>query len=340
MTLPRLEARHLCRAFGPVKAVDDVSLSIDAGQVVVLLGQSGSGKSTLLRILAGLEGLDAGEVLASGEVVANPTRNTPPEQRGLGMVFQDYALFPHLSALDNVAFGLTSRDKGARQTLAREWLDKVGLSARAAYFPHQLSGGEQQRVALARALAPAPHAVLMDEPFSGLDPQLRDDLQRTMLTALREAGVAALIVSHDSQEAIAIGDVIAIMDRGEIIQTGSPEQVYRAPVLLEAARALGPVWTCTGDAEGGRVVTSFGTFTTSHTGNVIIAARPEATRVLPNPLGVFTVTDRRGVGRFVSLTLQSPSARVSAHIAAADAPPLGAIVDVALADHDAMIFKA
>jgi iron(III) transport system ATP-binding protein len=256
------------------------------------------------------------------------------------MVFQDYALFPHLSALDNVAFGLTSRDKGARQTLAREWLDKVGLSARAAYFPHQLSGGEQQRVALARALAPAPHAVLMDEPFSGLDPQLRDDLQRTMLTALREAGVAALIVSHDSQEAIAIGDVIAIMDKGKIIQTGSPEQVYRAPVSLEAARALGPVWTCTGDAEGGRVVTSFGTFTTSLTGNVIIAARPEATRVLQNPLGTFTVADRRGVGRFLSLTLQSPSARVSAHIAAADAPPLGAIVDVALADHDAMIFKA
>jgi iron(III) transport system ATP-binding protein len=340
MTLPRLEARHLCRAFGPIKAVDDVNLSIEAGQVVVLLGQSGSGKSTLLRILAGLEGLDSGTVLASGDIVASATRTTPPEQRGLGMVFQDYALFPHLSALDNVAFGLTSRDKTVRHELARDWLGKVGLLARASYFPHQLSGGEQQRVALARALAPAPHAVLMDEPFSGLDPQLRDDLQRTMLGTLRDAGVAALIVSHDSQEAIAIGDVIAIMDKGKIIQTGSPAQVYGTPVSLESARALGPVWTYNGDATGGRVVTPFGAFATSHTGKVVVAARPETTRALPSPSGAFTITDRRGVGRFVTLSLQGPSARILAYVDANQAPLIGTTVDITLEVADAMVFKA
>jgi iron(III) transport system ATP-binding protein len=339
MNHPSLEARHVSRAFGSLKAVDGVSLSIEAGQVVALLGQSGSGKSTLLRILAGLEGLDSGEVFAAGELVASPARITPPEQRGLGMVFQDYALFPHLSAVQNVAFGLLNLGKTGAKQSAFHWLEKVGLSSRANYFPHQLSGGEQQRVALARALAPQPRAVLMDEPFSGLDPHLRADLQRTMLDTLRTEGVAALIVSHDTEEALGIADQVAIMDQGRIIQAGVPGDVYQAPVSLEAARALGPVWTSTWRADGAQVETPFGNFPTHLTGMVKLAARPDATVVTPNDTGVFTVTLVRGVGRYVTVTLQGQDCLVQAVMPRVNAPEVGSRAAISLAPPDAFLFQ-
>jgi iron(III) transport system ATP-binding protein len=340
MSFPSLEARQVSRAFGPLKAVDGVNLSVEAGQVLALLGQSGSGKSTLLRILAGLEGLDSGEVYAAGELVASPRQTTPPERRGLGMVFQDYALFPHLTALQNVAFGLKSIGKVASKETAHQWLEKVGLSNRAAYFPHQLSGGEQQRVALARALAPGPRAVLMDEPFSGLDPHLRADLQRIMLATLREAGVATLIVSHDTEEALGIADSVAIMDQGRIIQAGPPAEVYAAPSSLQAARALGPIWTCSATAKGGIVQTEFGSFSSEHDGPVQFAARPEATTIVADSAGNFAVTDRRGVGRFVTVTLSGTEGIVYAQMGANSAPSIGSSVGVIVAPRDALIFKA
>lgn len=336
----RLSARHVSRAFGPLKAVDDVSLSIEAGQVVALLGQSGSGKSTLLRMLAGLEGLDSGEVFASGTLVANAHQSTPPEKRGLGMVFQDYALFPHLNALQNVAFGLSLQTKSDRLDIATTWLKKVGLAARANYFPHQLSGGEQQRVALARALAPSPQAVLMDEPFSGLDPHLRIDLQRTMLAALREAGVAALIVTHDTEEALGLADVVAIMDQGRLIQSGSPSEVYTRPASFAAARALGPVWTHSARAQNGVVQTTFGNFETVLDGDVIVAGRPEATKVVADQSGQFQITDRRGVGRFTTLTLTNEQGIVYAQVEAGLTLPTEGRARVCLDPTDAMIFKS
>jgi iron(III) transport system ATP-binding protein len=340
MNHPSLEARHISRSFGTLRAVDDVSLRIDAGQVVVLLGKSGSGKSTLLRLFAGLENVDGGEVLAGGVVVSNEKQATPPEQRGLGMVFQDYALFPHLDAVSNVAFGLQDLGKNKAQDIGLQWLSRVGLADRARYFPHQLSGGEQQRVALARALAPNPSAVLMDEPFSGLDPHLRADLQRTMLEALRGAGVAALIVSHDSEEALAIADQVAIMDCGRIVQTGTPAAVYSAPVSLEAARALGPVWTFLCHVESCHAVTPFGKFPTKLSGHVIVAARPDATLVDPAPDGAFIVTDLRGVGRFVTVTLQYRDQIVQARLKAACAPVIGTAAHVILNTTDAFVFEA
>jgi iron(III) transport system ATP-binding protein len=338
MKHPSLEARHLSRAFGQFKAVDNVSLTLEAGQVVVLLGQSGSGKSTLLRILAGLEGLDHGEVLASSTVVANPTHATPPEQRGLGMVFQDYALFPHLNAQQNVGFGLRGLSKAQAQEVALAWLGKVGLKDRANSFPHQLSGGEQQRVALARALAPRPNAVLMDEPFSGLDPQLRADLQRNMLATLRDAGVAALIVSHDAEEALAIADVIAIMDTGQIVQTGSPSEVYHAPVSLAAARALGPVWTMQGTAENGLAQTPIGNFDTSLAGAIVVAARPEATSIETDTNSRFKVMDVRGVGRDRMILAQSGDQVVQAKVGADGAPIVGQMVSVHVDAKDIFLF--
>jgi iron(III) transport system ATP-binding protein len=333
-----LEARHISRAFGNLKAVDDVSLALEAGQVVVLLGQSGSGKSTLLRVLAGLEGIDSGEVFANGLLVANAKRATPPEKMGLGMVFQDYALFPHLSAQDNVAFGLQALGNVKARDMALDWLAKVGLAKRAAFFPHQLSGGEQQRVALARALAPQPKAVLMDEPFSGLDPHLRGDLQRTMLATLRDSGVAALIVSHDAEEALAIADVIAIMDKGRIIQVGTPSEVYKVPVSVAAARALGPIWMVSGQVENGVAQTDIGAFETSLRGQILVAARPEATSLIHDTGGEFHVIDVRGVGRDVVVTVQYGEQFVQAKVAANDAPKIGEKVRVQFERKDIFLF--
>jgi iron(III) transport system ATP-binding protein len=340
MNQPALEARSVSCQFGALKAVDSVSLRVEAGKVLALLGKSGSGKSTLLRLFAGLEGVSTGEILAGGERVSWPRHAIPPEQRALGMVFQDYALFPHLNATANVAFGLQDMGKASAQGVALEWLTKVGLQDRATYFPHQLSGGEQQRVALARALAPQPKAVLMDEPFSGLDPHLRADLQRTMLSALRQAGVAALIVSHDTEEALGIADQVAIMDRGQIIQCGTPREVYNAPVSLEAARALGAVWATTGTAQNGACQTPFGTFPTSLTGQVTIAARPDATQISSHQDGQFIVTDVRGVGRFVTVTVQNNDQLVQARIPADMAPQIGNRAQLSVAASDIFIFKA
>jgi iron(III) transport system ATP-binding protein len=340
MNYPSLEARHVSRAFGTIKAVADVSLAIGAGEIVVLLGQSGSGKSTLLRILAGLESLDSGEVFASGEVVSTTRAIRPPEQRNFGMVFQDYALFPHLNAVNNVSFGLRGLEKSARKGLAEGWLERVGLGGRGDYFPHQLSGGEQQRVALARALAPKPGVVLMDEPFSGLDPQLRVDLQTTTLGTLRNEGVGALIVSHDAGEAIATADKIAIMSAGKLVQFGTPHEIYTKPINLEAARALGGVWTFSSHAQDGLVETSLGTFPTLLKGGVILAARPEFTRATLKPEGAFQVIDTSGVGRFITLTLKSGEGIVKALVEADSAPAIGATMHVTLSPQHAFIFEA
>lgn len=340
MNHPALEACKISRSFGTLKAVDDVSLRVEVGQVVALLGKSGSGKSTLLRLFAGLETVDCGEIFASGECVSRPRYVTPPERRGLGMVFQDYALFPHLNAVNNVAFGLQALGKTGAQMAAMQWLEKVGLADRASDFPHHLSGGEQQRVALARALAPQPRAILMDEPFSGLDPHLRADLQRTMLSTLRDAGVAALIVSHDTEEALAIADQVAIMERGQLIQTGTPSSVYNAPISLEAARALGPLWTVKCNADAGFCQTPFGAFPTTLSGLVTAAGRPEATLIFATVDGDFAVTDVRGVGRFVTVTLQSGPDIVQARLEASLAPQPGSRANVSVALHDIFIFQA
>lgn len=340
MTFPNLEIKNVSRAFGGVNAVDGVSLSLGAGEILALLGASGSGKSTLLRMIAGLENIDHGEVFSEGERVASASFSVSPEKRGLGMVFQDYALFPHLTAAANVMFGLKGATKPQAREIAASWLDKVGLASRAEYYPHQLSGGEQQRVALARALAPNPKAVLMDEPFSGLDPFLRADLQSLTLESLRLAGVAALIVSHDTDEALAIADQVAIMDKGRILQAGSPRAVYEAPVSLQVARALGPIWTFPCKGENGKAETPFGTYSTSLSGDILLVARPEATHVSPNHDGEFIVTDSRGVGRLVTLTLMSANTRIQALVEANVEPSTGVKMRAHVAQKDAFLFQA
>ncbi|MEM7768571.1 MAG: ABC transporter ATP-binding protein [Pseudomonadota bacterium] len=236
-----LAAESVTKRYGRSVVVDGASLTLAPGTLTALLGPSGAGKSTLLRILAGLEALDAGAVTLGGETVSSPGAMVPAERRRTGLIFQDYALFPHLSALENVAFGLTHLSKAEAGKRAAAWLDRLALGARAKAYPHQLSGGEQQRVAIARALAPDPDAILMDEPFSGLDPALESGVREAAMTALAEAGKPALLVTHDPAAAMAMADMLAVMRAGQIAQAGRPETVYAEPVDLDVARALGPI---------------------------------------------------------------------------------------------------
>lgn len=246
------------RAYAGAAALDDISLSAPAGQVLALLGPSGSGKSTILRLIAGLEPVDAGEIRLGEDVVSAPSRTLAPEHRRVGMVFQDYALFPHLTALANVSFGLDRLPRDARGGEARDWLARVGLAHRADAYPQELSGGEQQRVALARALAPRPRAVLLDEPFSGLDPVLRAELRDVTLDALRAARTTAVFVTHDAEEALLVADRLAILKAGKLLQEAAPREAYDQPASLDAAAALGPINVFTGLVGAGLIATPFG----------------------------------------------------------------------------------
>ncbi len=239
-------------------AVAGAWLTLGCGQITALLGASGAGKSTLLRAIAGLELLHRGEIRFDGQVWSAPDQHTPPEKRRCGVVFQDYALFPHLNALDNVAFGLREGSRTDRRRAALSRLESVELTHRTQAYPHELSGGEQQRVALARALAIKPDVMLLDEPFSGLDRRLRRDLRGDTADVLRQSGVTTLIVTHDAEEALEIADTIALMQDGRIIQTGAPDTLYLKPSSLTAARLLGDVETFTTRVRDGQAKTALG----------------------------------------------------------------------------------
>lgn len=236
-----LIARNLVKKFGPHAAVDGASLVLERGSITCLLGPSGSGKSTLLRMIAGLERPDSGEILIDGALIFGPGCNVAPEKRGVGLVFQDFALFPHLDVRANIGFGLNRWTGTDRKDRVEELLHRFRLGPRAHAFPAQLSGGEQQRVAIARALAPRPPVLLMDEPFAGLDGELRRTVQMKMAHWLREEGAAVLIVTHDAVDAMRTADVLCLMDSGKVLQTGTPAHCYEQPSSLAAALLLGPV---------------------------------------------------------------------------------------------------
>src|SRR5690606_10760641 len=234
-----LELIDVARTFGTRAAVNGLSFQLERGAIGCLLGPSGCGKTTALRCIAGFESIDAGTIRAQGTVLAQPGRSLPPEQRHIGMVFQDLALFPHLTVQENVAFGLTrlSRDERARRV--GELLEVVGLSDRRTQYPHQLSGGEQQRVALARALAPKPDIVLLDEPFSSLDIELRERLSVEVRSVLKQLGATALLVTHDQQEAFTVADVVGVMRDGKLEQWATPYDLYHRPATRFVADFIG-----------------------------------------------------------------------------------------------------
>lgn len=281
-----LELKNISHTYGDLRAVDNVSLHIDAGELVCLLGPSGCGKSTILRVAAGLEQLQRGQAKMAGGVVADGADglSVPPEQRGVGLVFQDFALFPHLSVAGNVAFGLGHLPPAARSLRVAEVLAQVDMGDYAAAYPHALSGGQQQRVALARALAPKPEVLLLDEPFSGLDARLREQIREDTLHVLKRSGTATLMVTHDPEEAMFMADRIYLMDAGRVVQSGSPDMLYRRPVSAFVAHFFTALNEWRGPVVDAHVASPFGRLPTPGLADGVVAQiliRPESLRVVP-----------------------------------------------------------
>jgi len=236
---PPLEVSGSVKSFGDTVALDHVDLTLQPHEIVAIVGPSGCGKSTLLRSIGGLESLDAGSIRLDGVQVDDGRTRIPPERRSVGLVFQEHALFPHLTVEANVAFGLRGMARAASAERVAHMLDVVSLAGYGGRYPHELSGGERQRVALARALAPSPALMLFDEPFASLDRNLRDDLRHQVIAALRATGTAGLIVTHDQHEALSMGDRIAVMRSGRLVQIGAPDIVFHRPVDLFVAEFMG-----------------------------------------------------------------------------------------------------
>lgn len=234
-----LEVVELAHRYGDKPVLEGVDFTLDEGRIGCLLGPSGCGKTTVLRLIAGFETPSAGEIRLAGRVVSRPGETQPPEQRTIGMVFQDYALFPHLTVAQNIAFGLGRMERAACQRRVRDMLETVGLTGRDQAYPHELSGGQQQRVALARALAPHPRLLLLDEPFSNLDVDLREKLALEVREILKREGITALMVTHDQHEAFAMADVVGVMHQGLIQQWDTPYQLYHQPANRFVADFVG-----------------------------------------------------------------------------------------------------
>ena len=227
----------LIKSFGETVALNQTKIELFNGEILAILGPSGCGKSTLLRAIAGFENIDSGDITINGKTVSSRDKFTPAEKRRVGMVFQDYALFPHLTVEDNVGFGTKSSSKSDKASLVKQMLKLVELDGMEGRYPHELSGGQQQRVAVARTLAANPVTILLDEPFSNLDATMRTEIRNTVRQALQGRGVATIIVTHDREEAFTIADRVAVMNSGQIEQVDTPENMYRSPVSKFVALA-------------------------------------------------------------------------------------------------------
>ena len=303
-TASSIRCHRLVKRFEDTTALDDFELEVPAGTILSLLGPSGSGKTTALRIIAGFEKPDNGTVSVAGRVVVGNGVWIPPEKRHVGLVFQDQALFPHMTVKRNIGFGLDPPDP-ARLAAVFQLTGLEGLEKR---MPHELSGGEQQRVALGRALAPGPGVILLDEPFSSLDTALRARMRRDVRHILTEAETTAIFVTHNQEEALAISDIVAVMRQGHILQVGTPTQLYHEPTSPWVAGFVGASEFVEGTAAVDRVTTPVGTFSHSgdHRGNVLVMMRPEWIRPLPTTEGRAVIVDHEFCGRDQIVTLEFP----------------------------------
>lgn len=296
-----------------IPAVEEISFSVEQGEILVLLGPSGCGKTTTLRLIAGFEAPDSGRIEIGGRTVAYNTTFLPPEQRGVGMVFQDYALFPHLTVLENVAFGL--RRLGAEQQRIRiaEALDLVGLSTLQGRYPYELSGGQQQRVALARALAPGPQVVLLDEPFSNLDADMRAQIREDVRSILRQAGTTAIFVTHDQEEAFVIADRVGVLNHGRLEQLDHPEAIYHTPATRFIAGFVGSADFVPGLVQGERIITELGTFPNQQglsVGKAVeLMIRPDDIDLVPDDTSEAAVLTRQFRGADNLYCVRLPSGR-------------------------------
>ena len=306
-----LSLTGVTKRYGQVSAACDITFEVCAGEFLVLLGPSGCGKSTLLRLICGLEELDAGRIEAGGIILSDSTVMIPPEARKISLLFQDNALFPHMTVRDNIAFGLNSWPSEARATRVAESLDLVRLRDVANRYPHELSGGQQQRVALARALAPQPALVLLDEPFSDLDRNLRIELRDEVRDVLKATGTAAILVTHDQEEALALGDRIAVQNAGRIEQLGVPDTLFSKPSSRFVAAFVGATDFLTGEVTDDGIKTEIGTLTQqtdSPVGTTVeVAIRPDDVALTPDPTANATVVSRsfNGMSNIYRLRLQS-----------------------------------
>ncbi|MGH6826591.1 MAG: ABC transporter ATP-binding protein [Methyloceanibacter sp.] len=341
----RLTFEDVSKRYGENLALDHVSLDLPPGEVLCLLGPSGCGKTTLLRIAAGVERPTSGRVLLDGQEVAGPDRFVPPEKRGVGLMFQDFALFPHLTIVQNVAFGLRSLSRAEANAEALAALARVGLAHYANEYPHILSGGEQQRVALARAIAPRPSVLLMDEPFSGLDPRLREKIREETLAILHETRATCIVVTHDAEEAMRMGDRVALLRQGHVVQTGRALDLYRAPKDILAARTFSDLNEVPARIENGSAKTVLGSFPARSLADgedAIVCVRQRGVRLLAPGEGIpARVLDLRFLGdvALVEMAVQGLDAPLFARVRESDAPKVGSEVGIGVDEGAVLVFE-
>ena len=311
---PVVECRGVTKRYGDTSAVHGVSFALRPGEILSILGPSGSGKTTALRLIAGFESPDEGEISVRGRLVAGPFVHVPPDHRDVGMVFQEYALFPHKTVAENVTFGLHRLTATERERRLAEVIELVRLGGLEDRYPHELSGGQQQRVAVARTIAPRPIAVLLDEPFSNLDVGMRRELRRELMGILRENGIATIFVTHDREEAFAIADRIGVMRDGRLEQMDTPDVVYRMPATPFVAKMAGTSDFIAGEIRDGLAVTELGRFPfTSSNGvlgdgaRVMLLVHPDDFQVVPHAEGPSVVRAREFLGDATVLDVQMPS---------------------------------
>jgi len=340
-----LSLREVRKAFGTHSAVDALSLDVKPGEILCLLGPSGCGKTTLLRLIAGLERVDGGSISFGELEVSSAKVFMPPEKRGVGLMFQDFALFPHMRVIDNVAFGLKRLGRDTALKEARAALARMGLESYAGHYPHMLSGGQQQRVALARAIAPRPAVLLMDEPFSGLDSRLRNIIREETLATLRAARATAILVTHDAEEAMRLGDRIAVMRGGRLVQAGTPEELYQRPTDVYVAETFSEVHVIPCRVISGWAVGPLGRFRAPAgvEGEAVLCVRSREIEIGPAGSGTpARVTHVRFLGSdaLAELAVQGLDSSLSVRLRAAQVPEKGADVGFRVDPDRVMIFPS
>ena len=330
--MPLLEINDVSVSFGDTEVLSGISLELESKQLLAVLGASGAGKSTLMRLIAGFDSVGGGSIVLDGEILSDSLRTVAPERRSIGIVPQDSALFPHLNVSQNIGFGLSGLSKEAKAERVGELLRLIRMEEFASRMPQELSGGQVQRVALARALAPKPKLVLLDEPFSALDAELRGQLREEVRQVLRAEGATAVLVTHDQEEALSLADRVAVLREGKIIQVGSPSEIYNSPADVGIATFLGESVLVDGKVSGGKILTDLGSL--SALNNVIegatgvVAIRSENFYLQPNPTGDSEVVGRVFFGHDALVEVQTPKLRIRARSNGPFAPEVGMRVTV------------
>ena len=327
-----LEIKDVSVSFGETRVLAGITLELESKQLLAVLGSSGAGKSTLLRLIAGFEAVTGGTISLDGALLSSSDVTVAPEKRSIGIVPQDSALFPHLNVRQNIGFGLAGLSRESRDERVNELLRLIRMEDYASRMPEELSGGQVQRVALARALAPRPKLVLLDEPFSALDAELRQQLREEVRGVLKAEGATAVMVTHDQEEALSLADRVAVLRDGKVIQIGSPSEIYNSPADVGIATFLGESVLVDGTVSGGKILTDLGSL--SPLNNVaegatgVVAIRSENFYLQPNPSGDSEVVGRVFFGHDALVEVQTPKLRIRARSNGPFAPEVGMRVTV------------